>query len=38
MQFAHFSHIWCKPEMTPHQRYEELWDELKDEVRKGVDA
>ena len=28
MKFAHFSHIWCKPGMTPHQRYEELWREL----------
>jgi alkanesulfonate monooxygenase SsuD/methylene tetrahydromethanopterin reductase-like flavin-dependent oxidoreductase (luciferase family) len=28
MQFAHFSHIWAKPGMTPHQRYEELWREL----------
>ena len=28
MKFAHFSHIWCKPGMTPHQRYEELWGEL----------
>lgn len=28
MEFAHFSHIWGKPGMTPHQRYEELWDEL----------
>ena len=29
MKFAHFSHIWAKPGMTPHQRYEELWRELK---------
>ena len=28
MKFAHFSHIWAKPNMTPHQRYEELWREL----------
>ena len=28
MKFAHFSHIWGKPSMTPHQRYEELWREL----------
>src|SRR3569832_848235 len=28
MKFAHFSHVWCKPGMTPHQRYEELWSEL----------
>jgi hypothetical protein len=28
MKFAHFSHIWAKPGMTSHQRYEELWREL----------
>jgi alkanesulfonate monooxygenase SsuD/methylene tetrahydromethanopterin reductase-like flavin-dependent oxidoreductase (luciferase family) len=28
MKFAHFSHIWTKPGMTPHQRYEQLWREL----------
>jgi hypothetical protein len=28
MKFAHFSHIWAKPGMTPHRRYEELWREL----------
>ena len=28
MKFAHFSHIWGKPNMTPHQRYEQLWREL----------
>ena len=28
MKFAHFSHIWGKPGMTPAQRYEELWREL----------
>lgn len=28
MKFAHFSHIWAKPGMSPHQRYEELWREL----------
>jgi alkanesulfonate monooxygenase SsuD/methylene tetrahydromethanopterin reductase-like flavin-dependent oxidoreductase (luciferase family) len=28
MKFAHFSHVWNKPGMTPHQRYEELWREL----------
>ena len=28
MQFAHFSHIWAKPGLSPHQRYEELWREL----------
>jgi hypothetical protein len=28
MKFAHFSHVWAQPGMTPHQRYEELWREL----------
>jgi alkanesulfonate monooxygenase SsuD/methylene tetrahydromethanopterin reductase-like flavin-dependent oxidoreductase (luciferase family) len=28
MKFAHFSHIWGKPGLTPHLRYEELWREL----------
>jgi alkanesulfonate monooxygenase SsuD/methylene tetrahydromethanopterin reductase-like flavin-dependent oxidoreductase (luciferase family) len=28
MKFAHFSHIWMKPGMTPHARYEQLWREL----------
>lgn len=28
MHFAHFSHIWRKPGMTPHERYEQLWREL----------
>ena len=28
MKFAHFSHIWIKPGMTPHDRYEQLWREL----------
>jgi alkanesulfonate monooxygenase SsuD/methylene tetrahydromethanopterin reductase-like flavin-dependent oxidoreductase (luciferase family) len=28
MKFAHFSHIWGKPGLTPRQRYEELWGEL----------
>ena len=28
MKFAHFSHVWGKPNMTPHRRYEELWQEL----------
>lgn len=28
MKFAHFSHVWAKPGMTPHQRYEELWRKL----------
>ncbi len=28
MKFAHFSHVWAKPGMTPHQRYLQLWREL----------
>jgi alkanesulfonate monooxygenase SsuD/methylene tetrahydromethanopterin reductase-like flavin-dependent oxidoreductase (luciferase family) len=28
MKFAHFSHIWAKPGMTPYERYEQLWREL----------
>lgn len=28
MKFAHFSHVWNKPPLTPHQRYEQLWREL----------
>jgi alkanesulfonate monooxygenase SsuD/methylene tetrahydromethanopterin reductase-like flavin-dependent oxidoreductase (luciferase family) len=28
MRFAHFSHVWAKEGMTPHQRYEQLWREL----------
>ena len=28
MQFAHFSHIWGKPGMSAHQRYDQLWREL----------
>ena len=29
MKFAHFAHVWGKQGMSPHQRYEELWRELK---------
>ena len=28
MKFAYFSHIWRKNDMTPGQRYEQLWREL----------
>ena len=28
MKFAHFSHIWRKPDMSPGQRYGQLWREL----------
>src|ERR1700682_3330595 len=37
MKFAHFSHIWAKPGMTPHQRYEQLWRELELCERVGLD-
>ena len=28
MQFAHFSHVWGKADMTPSERYQQLWREL----------
>ena len=28
MKFAHMAHVWMKPDMTPHQRYEQLWREI----------
>jgi len=28
VKFAHFSHVWAKPGMSPYQRYEQLWREL----------
>lgn len=28
LKFAHFSHVWNKPGMTPFERYEQLWREL----------
>jgi alkanesulfonate monooxygenase SsuD/methylene tetrahydromethanopterin reductase-like flavin-dependent oxidoreductase (luciferase family) len=28
VKFAHFSHVWNKPGMTPAQRYSQLWREL----------
>ena len=37
MKFAHFSHVWIKPEMTPAQRYEQLWRELSLADKLGVD-
>jgi alkanesulfonate monooxygenase SsuD/methylene tetrahydromethanopterin reductase-like flavin-dependent oxidoreductase (luciferase family) len=37
MKFAHFSHIWAKPEMTPHERYEQLWRELESCDALGFD-
>jgi alkanesulfonate monooxygenase SsuD/methylene tetrahydromethanopterin reductase-like flavin-dependent oxidoreductase (luciferase family) len=37
MKFAHFSHIWGKPGMTAHQRYEQLWRELELADRMNFD-
>jgi alkanesulfonate monooxygenase SsuD/methylene tetrahydromethanopterin reductase-like flavin-dependent oxidoreductase (luciferase family) len=37
MKFAHFSHVWGKTGMTPHQRYEQLWRELELSDRLGFD-
>lgn len=37
MKFAHFSHVWAKPGMTPHERYEQLWRELALCDRLGFD-
>jgi len=28
MKFAHFSHVWNRPGMTPGERYDQLWREL----------
>ncbi len=28
MKFAHFSHVWNKTGMSPHQRYEQEWREI----------
>jgi hypothetical protein len=28
MKFAHMSHIWRKPGLSPAQRYAQLWREL----------
>ncbi len=28
MQFSYFTHVWAKPGMSPHRRYEQLWREL----------
>ncbi len=37
MKFAHFSHVWNKPGMTPAQRYEQLWRELSLSDELGFD-
>ena len=37
MKFAHFSHVWGKTDMTPHQRYEQLWRELEVADVSGYD-
>ncbi len=28
MKFAHFSHVWAKPNISPSQRYNQLWREI----------
>ena len=28
MKFAHFTHVWNRPGMTPADRYDQLWREL----------
>ena len=37
MDFAHFSHIWRKPGMSPADRYEQLWRELEVADAVGFD-
>jgi alkanesulfonate monooxygenase SsuD/methylene tetrahydromethanopterin reductase-like flavin-dependent oxidoreductase (luciferase family) len=37
MRFAHFAHVWGKPDMTPAQRYEQLWRELELADELGFD-
>lgn len=37
MRFAHFAHVWGKPGMTPHDRYEQLWREVELCDRLGFD-
>ena len=32
MRFAHFAHVWGKPGMTPHERYEQLWRDSRDKM------
>lgn len=28
MKFGYFTHVWAKPGMQPHERYQQLWREL----------
>lgn len=37
MRFAHFSHVWNKPNMSAAQRYEQLWQELELADELGYD-
>lgn len=37
MRFAHFTHLWGKPGLTPHERYELLWRELQAAEETGFD-
>ncbi|MFH8787111.1 LLM class flavin-dependent oxidoreductase [Streptomyces roseoverticillatus] len=37
MKFAYFTHVWGRPGITPGQRYAELWREIRDADRLGLD-
>ena len=37
MKFAHFSHVWNRPGMTPGDRYDQLWRELEVADNTGYD-
>jgi alkanesulfonate monooxygenase SsuD/methylene tetrahydromethanopterin reductase-like flavin-dependent oxidoreductase (luciferase family) len=37
MKFAHFAHVWNKADMTPAQRYQQLWRELQVADELGFD-
>jgi alkanesulfonate monooxygenase SsuD/methylene tetrahydromethanopterin reductase-like flavin-dependent oxidoreductase (luciferase family) len=37
IRFAHFSHVWNKPGMTPEARYDQLWRELAVADASGFD-
>ena len=37
MKFAHFSHIWRKPGMSPSERFNQLWREVEVADATGFD-
>ena len=37
MKFAYFSHVWGRPDITPAQRFAELWDEVELAEETGFD-